>query len=236
MILTTLGYALVGGILPALIWLYFLLREDTRCPEPRSVIALAFVLGMIAVPLALYPEQLAEQYLQGAGPLLPTVAWAAIEELLKYGMAALFIFRLPAVDESPDYVIYMITVALGFAAAENALFLFSPIVHGQALASINVGDLRFLGSNLLHVVASSVIGFSLAFSLNARAELRAVAAGFGLILAVALHTTFNTFIMSAGGNSSLIGFFLVWTGAIAVFAAFEVLKFFRYRNLPPNTC
>jgi hypothetical protein len=29
---------------------------------------------------------------------------------------------------------------------------------------------------------------------------------------------------------------LVWGGLILFFALFEVLKYFRYRNLPPNTC
>ena len=53
MTLTTLGYAFLGGLLPSLIWLYFLLKEDSRCPEPRTLIALTFVAGMVAVPFAL---------------------------------------------------------------------------------------------------------------------------------------------------------------------------------------
>ena len=42
----------------------------------------------------------------------------------------MFILWRRDVDEAPDYVIYMITVALGFAAAENMLFLFSPLDGG----------------------------------------------------------------------------------------------------------
>ena len=39
----TLFFAFLGGILPAMVWLYFLLKEDRRCPEPRHMIALAVV-------------------------------------------------------------------------------------------------------------------------------------------------------------------------------------------------
>ncbi len=231
---TTLGYAFLGGLLPSFIWLYFLLKEDARCPEPRKLIALAFVAGMAAVPLALPLEKYAEVHLRGNLPVL--IAWALIEEVLKYTMAAVFILWRSAVDEAPDYVVYMITVALGFAAAENMLFLIKPVSSGYFAASIFTGDVRFLGSTLLHVVASAAIGFALAFSARRGAPLRVAAASLGLILAVALHAAFNALIINPGTSTTLDAFFLVWTVTIAFFAAFEVLKYFQYRNLPANTC
>ena len=143
MTLTALGYAFLGGLLPSLIWLYFLLKEDARHPEPKRLIAFAFVMGMAAVPLALPLEQLAKDTLVGS--LTTLVAWALIEEVLKYIMAAAFILWRCAVDETPDYIIYMLTVALGFASAENMLFLVAPLSQGQFAMSIFTGDLRFLG-------------------------------------------------------------------------------------------
>ncbi len=234
MTLTTLGYAFLGGLLPSLIWLYFLLKEDARCPEPRTLIALAFVAGMAAVPLALPLEQYALTHLTGA--LSIYVAWATIEELLKYGMAASFILWRRAVDEAPDYVIYMITVALGFAAAENMLFLLAPLSGGHFTAGLRTDDLRFLGSTLLHVIASAAIGFALAFSAAKGPGVRVVAAASGLILAIALHTAFNMLIINGGASTALAAFFLVWMVAVVFFAAFEVLKYFQYRNTPNNTC
>lgn len=234
MTFTTLGYAFLGGLLPSFIWLYFLLKEDARCPEPRTLIALAFIAGMVAVPLALPFEQYAKAHLIGTLPVL--TAWALIEELLKYVMAAAFILWRSAVDETPDYVVYMITVALGFAAAENMLFLFSPISNGNFAASFFTGDLRFLGSTLLHVTASALIGFALAFSATSRPFGRMVAAASGLILAIALHTAFNMLIINPGTSTTLAAFFLIWMVAVVFFAAFEVLKYFQYRNLPNNTC
>ncbi|HUY62513.1 MAG TPA: PrsW family glutamic-type intramembrane protease [Candidatus Paceibacterota bacterium] len=234
MTVTTLGYAFIGGLLPPLIWLYFLLKEDARCPEPRALIALAFVAGMLAVPIALPLEEFAHAHLTGNRAVF--TSWALIEETLKYVMAAVFILWRRSVDEAPDYVIYMITVALGFSAAENMLYLFVPLSAGQFLTGAVMDDLRFLGSSLIHVVSSATIGFALAFSAGYRPPVRVLVAALGLILAVMLHTAYNLLIINTGASAALTAFFLVWTLVVIFFAAFEVLKYFQYRNLPTNTC
>ena len=162
------------------------------------------------------------------------VAWALIEETLKYLMAAIFILWRRAVDEAPDYVIYMITIALGFASAENMLFLIAPLSDGNFANGFFTGDIRFLGATLLHVVASAAIGFALAFSAKYRPLGRVAAAALGLILAIALHAAFNMLIINQGASTALAAFFFVWVTAVIFFAAFEVLKYFQYRNLSNN--
>jgi RsiW-degrading membrane proteinase PrsW (M82 family) len=229
-----IGYAVVCGIVPSLIWLYFLLREDARCPEPRALIVIAFIAGMLAVPLVIPIESYAQSVLPDGLPVI--IAWAIAEETIKYALASIFILWNRAVDESLDLVIYMITVALGFAALENTLFLITPFMHGDITNGLVTDNLRFVGSTLLHVVASSAIGFALAFSYKSSRIVRIFAAAGGLILAVALHTVFNFFIINQNGSETIVAFFVVWTGIIIFFALFEILKYFRYRNLPPNTC
>lgn len=249
MTLEALGYAFLGGVLPALAWLYFLLKEEERCPQPRWAIFLAFVCGMIAVPLVM-PLQSWSCQLWALSPELACgggytsllgnkviIAWAAIEETVKYAVAAaLILWRRNAVRNTVDIVATMLTVALGFAAVENMLFLIHPFSQGYLLEAIGLGNLRFIGSTLLHVVASSVIGFGLAFSKESSRPVRMLAASVGLILAIALHALFNFFIIHGDGSYVVLALFTVWTGAVAVFAAFEILKYFRYRNLPKNTC
>lgn len=235
---TTLGYAFLGGLLPSFVWLYFLLKEDASHPEPKKLIALAFVAGMAAVVPVLFLEQYAKASLAGGSTALTLpvlTAWALIEELLKYSVAATFILWRNAVDEAPDYVVYMLTVALGFAAAENMLFLVTPLSAGQVAAGFFTGNVRFLGSTLLHVIASSALGFSLAFSSRSHPAVRMTAAAAGLILAIALHTAFNMLIISGGGSTTLTAFFLVWIVVVIFLAAFEVLKYFQYRTIPNKT-
>jgi RsiW-degrading membrane proteinase PrsW (M82 family) len=227
--ITTLGYAFLGGLLPSFIWLYFLLKEDANHPEPKTLITLTFIAGMIAVPLAVPLEQYAKAHLQDNISVF--TAWALIEEMLKYSMATVLILWRRAVDEAPDYVIYMLTIALGFASAENMLFLIKPITDGNLASSFFTGDVRFLGSTLLHVIASAAIGFALAFSARYRPGGRMAMAALGLILAIGLHTAFNMLIITTGASTALAAFFLVWIVAVIFFAAFEVLKYFQYRNL-----
>ncbi len=238
----TILYAFIGGLLPALIWLYFLLKEDRRNPEPRTLIFIAFFAGMLAVPFAIPLEAYFRDYAYVHHPLCSAystlcfpilLAWAAIEETIKYGFAAIFILWRKEVNEEIDFVIYMLTVALGFAALENTLFLIEPFSNGNYLVGIATDNLRFVGSTLLHVIASSAIGFTLAFTYRASKQIRQIAASAGLILAIALHTTFNFFIIPRDGTSTILSAFLfVWSGAVIFFAVFEILKYFEYRALP----
>ncbi len=245
---TTFGFAFVGGVLPALIWLYFLLKEDSRCPEPRSMILLALLAGMIAVPAALPPEQFFKAFADvhitfcadTSSTCFPIIlGWATIEETLKYVLAAVLILSRRAVDESLDLVMYMITVALGFAALENSLFLIGPVLSHNFFGPTGylvTDNLRFVGSTLVHIISSSCIGFALAFSYKMNRGIRAFAAAGGLILAIGLHAFFNFFIIQPDGIHRIAAFFVVWTGAVVFLALFEILKYFRYRDLPKNTC
>lgn len=228
----TVGYAIIGGMLPSLIWLYFLLREDAKHPEPRPMIVLAFAAGMLAVPLVLPIERLASLAWSGT-PLI--IAWATTEEVAKYVMAAVFVLWRRSVDEAPDYVIYMLTVALGFAAAENMLFLIAPIAAGNLVGGLITDNLRFIGSTLLHVVASAALGFAMAFSWQKAPQVRTIYAAGGLILAIALHTAFNTLIISGDGADAFLAFFIVWCAAVSCFAMFELLKYFGYRAPPKHS-
>ena len=213
--------AIAGGVLPALFWLWFWLREDARRPEPTGLILRTFVAGMAVVPLALPLQKLALGMFTSVSLV---IAWVVIEEVLKYGLALAVILWHKAVDEPVDYVIYMITIALGFAALENALFIWNPLVAGDLSASIVTGNFRFLGATLLHVLASGLIGVLLAFAFYRSDAIKLAAGTFGLFLAVMLHALFNLFIMDANGETILSIFFTVWLFVIALFLVFEKVK------------
>ena len=48
-----LGLALLLGVAPALCWLWFWLREDKEKPEPKGLITIMFIVGMISVIVVL---------------------------------------------------------------------------------------------------------------------------------------------------------------------------------------
>lgn len=218
---------MLGGLLPALFWLWFWLREDNKKPEPSGLILRTFVAGMIVVPLVLPLQKLALTLFSGTSLIL---VWVVIEETLKYTLALGVILWHKAVDEPIDYIVYMITIALGFAALENALFIWNPLVAGDLSGSIITGNFRFLGATLLHILASGTIGVFLAFAYYRSDTVKLLAGTFGLFVAILLHTLFNLFIMDANGETILSIFLTVWVLVIALFLIFEKVKRIRPRR------
>ena len=221
---THFAIAFLGGLIPSLFWLWFWLREDNERPEPFALIGLAFVAGMTVVPLALPLQKLALEFYTGFNLIF---IWVIIEEVLKYAAALIVVLWHRAVDEPIDLIIYMVTIALGFTALENALFIFNPLVAGDFLNSILTGNFRFLGATLLHVLASGTVGAFLAFSYYKSTTVKLISGTFGLFIAIVLHALFNFFIMNAGnkgGETILIVFLFVWMGIIVLFLIFEKVK------------
>ena len=210
-----------AGLAPALFWLWFWLREDNAHPEPYLLIAISFIAGLAVVPIALPLQKAALGLYSGPGLI---IVWVIIEELLKYAAALILIFWNKEVDEPIDMVIYMICIALGFAALENALFIYNPLVAGDLANSALTGSFRFIGAMLLHVLASGTIGVFLALSYY-KPKITQLAAGtVGLFIAIVLHALFNFFIMDASGETILGVFLFVWMGVIVLFLLFEKIK------------
>jgi RsiW-degrading membrane proteinase PrsW (M82 family) len=221
--------AAAGGILPALAWLWFWRREDAAHPEPRRLIALAFFAGMCTVAVAIPLEQYVGSLLQSQ--TLTFTAWSAIEETLKFLAALLVIFWRKDYDEPIDAVIYMVTVALGFSAVENTLFLWSPLAGNTILQTIITGNLRFVGATLLHVLSSATIGVSLAISFYKPRSVKIVYAIGGVILAALLHSSFNFLILNTPQADLLRTFVFVWIGVVVLLAALEYVKRIRPRRI-----
>lgn len=214
--------ALAGGFFPALAWLWFWRREDSKHPEPRRLIALAFFAGMVTVAVVI-PIQKAVAPLLAAQTLLFT-AWSAIEEVVKYIAASITVLWRREDDEPIDPVIYMVAVALGFAAIENALFLLSPLAGESVLQTIMTGNLRFVGATLLHVLSSAAIGVALALAFYKSKRQKHMYAAAGVILAILLHSGFNFLILNTAEEHLLRTFGLVWLGLVGLLAVLEYVK------------
>ncbi|MEK7459842.1 MAG: PrsW family glutamic-type intramembrane protease [Patescibacteria group bacterium] len=217
-----LSIAFLGGIIPSLFWLYFWLKEKEGKPEPRGLLAMVFLLGMISVMLIL-PIQ---KFIQGKIDSYEwqIIFWASTEEIIKYLAALVILYKNSKLDEPLDWPIYMITVALGFAAFENTLFLIKPLSLGETTTSLLTGQLRFLGSTLLHTVSSAIIGISLGLSFYMKKYKKKIYLLGGILFAITLHSVFNFFIMKDSGNNFLRVFALLWVMTVVVMLLFEKLK------------
>ncbi len=229
MTLTNILFALLGGILPALLWLWFWLKEDRLHPEPRRLIILTFIFGMIVVIAALPIEQgihyVLKQYglLGAANGFLLLFFWAMTEEFLKYYAAKKAALNKKECDEPIDPLIYMITAALGFAALENVIFLIAVCTDYGLLSGFITGNLRFVGATLLHILSSAVVGSSMAFCFFHKEKCgRNII--WGLFFATLLHTLFNYFIMKSGEQNLFQIFAPFWLLVIPLLLIFERIK------------
>lgn len=236
---STLFFAVVGGILPALLWLWFWLREDRLHPEPRGLLVFSFIAGMSAVLPAMYAEQwVCEQVIVSSLSECPTeliavldvwfviIGWAVIEEVFKFGASYYAALRKRENDEPIDALIYLITAALGFAALENTLFLAGVIKTSGFFEGVNVGVLRFVGASLLHVVTSGFIGFCIALAFYKARGAKRLFRLFGILGAIALHTLFNFYILESAGSARMTFtvFAFVWLAIILLLVGFEKIK------------
>ena len=217
-----LGLAFLGGIIPSLLWLWFWLREDKKKSEPKGLLTIVFIMGMVAV-IGVLPIQ---KFIQTnvSSNEWQLIGWASVEEIIKYLAVLLVLYKTNQIDEPIDWPIYLIHAALGFAALENALFLIKPLSVGATAVSLLTGQLRFLGSTLLHTVSSGILGITLGltFHLEGFKRFWHILVGFGL--AIALHSVFNFFIMKNNGSDFLKVFGFLWVVTVVVMLLFEKVR------------
>jgi RsiW-degrading membrane proteinase PrsW (M82 family) len=158
----TMLLAIVGGLIPAFLWLRFWLKEDKERPEPAGLLSLTFIGGMLSVILVLPLQKIIAGMPFDSNTLV--WLWAGSEEILKFLVVLVIVFPSSYLDEPVDYPIYFIVAGLGFAALENALFLVHPVGLQDTTVSLLTGNLRFLGSTLLHAIASGFIGLIMGLS------------------------------------------------------------------------
>ncbi len=217
----TIVYAILGGALPAIGWLWFWIHQEDENHEPLGLIVMSFITGSLLVFFAIALERFTFNLgIQGTAQI---IIWAAIEELLKLAGFAVIMYGHSSIDEPIDYPMYLIAVALGFAALENVLYLLKPELGVGTIVSLFTGNLRFLGSTLLHAIASSMIGSAIALSVYLNKN-RALYLFFGITAAIVLHSVFNFFIMDVSGKNFLSVFGFLWIVAIINILIFEKLK------------
>lgn len=217
-----IGLAFLGGIIPSLLWLWFWLKEDEEHPEPKGLLTIVFIMGMLAVVAVLPIQKFVQAQIESNG--LEFVLWASAEEILKYLAVLIILFRTNNANEPIDWPIYLITTALGFATLENTLFLIKPFSINQATVGLLTGQLRFLGSTLLHTISSGIIGISIGLSFYLEKWEKRWWLFVGFIVAIALHSTFNFFIIKNDGNDFLKVFAFLWVVTIIVMLLFEKVR------------
>jgi len=210
--------------------LVFFLWQDIKKPEPLRWLLFFFVLGVIITPLVWYLENV---YLKVLGIdlnknlsllslIIVYLGIAFIEEITKFVTAFLVLKKNKYFDEAIDAMIYLVVLALGFGLVENILAGSQEITEGHLLLSVlQTMSLRFVGANLLHALASGLIGFFWALSLVKKKKAYLF---WGLTSGITLHFLFNLAIIKFGGLAVFFVSLVLFLTTIGLLWAFDFLK------------
>ena len=220
----TLSLAILYGMVPALIWVHFWLRENNE-RKRRIGLLTALFFGGAAMVVAALPVQ---QFIATLSSNIETlnILWAASEELLKFAIFALIVVRASSkhIEQPVDYAVYIMIAALGFAGFENALYFLGPLQGGDAAAIALSGSMRFLGTTLLHAACSSLVGIALGLAYFRSKATAAVYACIGLVAAVTLHSAFNHYIVQNSEQNFFQVFGFLWVATVVIMIFLEKLR------------
>ncbi len=225
------GTYMILAFLPPILWLLIYLREDLH-PEPFRVLLLAFVGGIAAGIVALIVERGVMWGIDANKQFfIFFAAIALIEEYAKYLSVKFLILNQPDFNEPIDAMIYMVTAGLGFAAIENVLFLLAQIydpvllLGENLIAGAQLSAARFVGANLLHALASAVVGYFLARAWFRPRRHHWVA--LGIFLAALLHVGFNYLIIV---KDILPGAIAYTAGLLAIALVIVLIDFHKLKR------
>jgi protease PrsW len=224
----------VGPVVATFLWI------DRWEPEPPRTLLMAFLWGACFATLtALLINSSAglvvdEVFGRGQGDLVGAVAVApVVEETVKGAfLVGMLIFRRREFDGVVDGIVYAGLVAAGFAFTENILYLGSAFTEdagvGQLGSVLAVLVLRGVLSPFAHPLFTAMIGIGAGIAARSTSmAVRIVAVGTGFVVAIALHSLWNTSASVLGG-----GLFLVVYGfvMVPVFLALVVVVVWQQRR------
>lgn len=161
-----LVYLIFAALLPALLLIYYIFRKDKLKPEPKGQLIKGFFLGVgaaILVILALGPigaVSLDETHTSVIGAVFNAFCFAAIpEEACKFLMLWLLVRSNKYFDEHIDGIVYAVCIGMGFAGAENFLYLID-----NYESWVSVGIIRGLISVPGHFFFAVVMGYYLSLA------------------------------------------------------------------------
>lgn len=216
--------SIILGFLPAFLYAAFVYWLDRYEKEPKVLLGGVFIWGVIIASGGAFIINT----LLGFGVYLFTGSEGAadlttgsliapiIEESLK-GLAVLLVFLVARneFDSVIDGIVYAAITALGFAATENAYYIYTYGYAENGMAGLwQVAFVRVILVGWQHPFYTSFIGIGLAAArLNNSGCVRLFAPITGWLAAVTAHALHNTIASFANNGAGVVfGTFLDWSG------------------------
>lgn len=187
------------SILPVILLMIFINRQDKYEKEPPGMLILAFFAGMLSIPLTLLLVGVTNMVFYSDSVFYSAFIEAGFpEELSKFIILFLIIWWNKNFNEHMDGIVYATFVSLGFACVENILYVFGSgfgtgivraiiSVPGHFLFGVLMGYFLSLakfnpGQKLFYIVLSVLVPACVHGLFDWLLMAADVAGGFGIIL------------------------------------------------------
>jgi len=201
--------AITAALLPLPVYIALALWLDRFEPEPKAMLAMAFLWGgSVAILLAGFANASMDRVI---GERMSAIATAPLfEETLKALILLRFYSRKKTEFDGPvDGLIYAAMVGLGFAFVENVDYYGRALAKGGSMGLAMTFTLRGVMGPFSHPLFTSLTGLGLGIArVTRRRWVRWTAPWLGFVLAVALHATWN-----AGASMGCV-FLAVYAGVM----------------------
>lgn len=187
---------ILAAVAPAVILLLLFYKVDRFEPEPIKLLLKLYVLGMLSVIPVLIMETilqalniftLLDNDLMNLYDALVVAGFS--EELYKWIIVLIFVFKSREFDEYIDGIIYCVFVSLGFATVENILY----VIEG----SYSVAITRAILSVPAHMLFGVSMGYYLSLSkFGKTSKLRNKYMVLSLVIPILLHGGYDYILMS----------------------------------------
>lgn len=221
------------SLAPVFIVAFYVYYRDKYEKEPIKLLLLSLILGGLT-PI---PVIFLEEYLMGVGSMHTGYAkafWdgfvvaAFSEELFKWLVFMLLIWRNKNFNEKMDGIVYAVFISLGFAAVENLLYVFG------AEDGHSVGLVRAITAVPAHALFGIAMGFHFGlarFSKSGGGNLMA-----SLLVPIILHGIYDFLLMAE--KPFLLLVFVVYVVFLWIFGFRRIKKHVQeseFKDSPPPT-
>ncbi len=188
-------------------WIYL---KDKHEKEPLYLLLLAFIGGAISTIFVLMANALWQNLGFGISDtqLLPTAFYAFVsvggtEELAKLLVVLLFFYKRKAFNEPFDGIVYCVAVSMGFATAENILYVYGNAAPDDARW---VALLRMFTAVPAHATFAILMGFFVGHSKFDKNQIGYLA--LALIASAFTHGAYDFFLFIRNIPGISIGAFI----------------------------
>lgn len=191
-------YLLYIAILPVIALLSYIYKKDIH-KEPNKILAKVFLFGILTVIPAFILEVIlsswfpTENYKSVLRLFINVfIGVALVEEMLKWLVVKIFVYKSDEFDETFDAVVYAVFASLGFACIENILYV---LLHGYG-----TGIARAITAVPLHACTGVIMGYfigksKLAFK-NDNKSNESTYIFLSLLLPITVHAIYDFLILT----------------------------------------